>query len=369
MKTEMKNVCSLLLMSFVLVVSVVSVKAQKHTMEWGNTTREFLLYKPSTSTEGVPVVYYLHGLGDNIDRWDSDMGFAQLAETWGWAIVIPQALKVQGYSMWNAGLGGTADDAGFLIAILDSLIDNGVVNPDSVFFTGFSMGGFMTHRMAIEYGDRITACAPVSGLISFQMAEEVPVAPVRLMHIHGTSDATVGYDGNSAYFGTIGIGVDSIISYWTEWNGCSETATIDTFPDSRNDGLRFVRYLYSDGDADVVLIKVIGGDHNWYSEPSNDVDYTNEIYKFFKGTGNGELGMAEKPLGGGVFMIYPNPSDGVLNVCVDRATIVECYDMGGRMMLRQNVPNGDTELCLRGCPSGIYLLRDTYGHSQRVMIY
>jgi poly(3-hydroxybutyrate) depolymerase len=40
------------------------------------------------------------------------------------------------------------------MAILDSLENNMNINTDSVFFMGFSMGGFMSNRMAIEHGDR-----------------------------------------------------------------------------------------------------------------------------------------------------------------------------------------------------------------------
>ena len=136
-----------------------------------------MLYTPDSRSGAVPVLFFLHGLGDNIDRLASMADYSLLASSYGWNIILPQALTVQNTTMWNVGFGGNADDAGFFLALLDSLIDIGQVNPDSVFFTGFSLGGFMTHKMAIEHGDRITACAPVSGLITYSLADEVPVAP------------------------------------------------------------------------------------------------------------------------------------------------------------------------------------------------
>lgn len=272
-----------LLLLAVAAVMVVPAVAQTRTFVWENTERQYLLFEPAAHTGAVPVMFFLHGLGDNIERCSEEMHFDSLAARYGWVIVVPQALKVRGSTMWNAGLGGSVDDAGFMMALLDSLSSAGVVNPDSVFFTGFSMGGFMTHRMVIEYGDRITACAPVSGLIAFDLAEYVPVAPIRLMHIHGTSDEVVGWDGNSAYFGRIGIGVDSLSRFWIEWNGCEAVPTVDSLPDIKDDGLRFVRHTYHGGDAEFQLLEVVGGRHNWYTGDRCDIDYFDEIHRFFVG--------------------------------------------------------------------------------------
>lgn len=256
--------------------------AQPQHYTWQGVQREYLMFEPAGREGAVPLMFFLHGLGDNITRCAEEMQFDSLATRYGWVIVVPQALKVRGSTMWNAGLGGTADDGGFLMGLLDSLVNVGRVNADSVFCTGFSMGGFMTHRMAIEYGDRITACAPVSGLISYALAEDVPLEPVRVMHIHGTSDEVVGWNGGSAYFGNIGISVDSLTFFWIGWNNCSGTATVDSLPDRMNDGLRFVRHTYRGGDAEFQLLEVIGGRHDWYrDETEHDVDYFDVIHRFF----------------------------------------------------------------------------------------
>ena len=88
-------------------------------------------------------------------------------------IVIPQAINEGNGTMWNAALmPSDIDDSGFLMALLDSLAVQYPVNQDSIFFTGFSMGGFMSHRMAIEHGDRINAAfhiVPLPSLIACGM--------------------------------------------------------------------------------------------------------------------------------------------------------------------------------------------------------
>ncbi len=365
MKKSM-NICVRALLLTMAMLPVVHSNAQTLTFTWQDTQRQYMLFEPSGRDGALPVMYFLHGLGDNITRCNNEMHFANLAERYGWVIVVPQATSVSGYTMWNAGLGGSADDAGFLMALLDTLIADGKVNADSVFFTGFSMGGFMTHRMAIEHGDRITACAPVSGLIAFAFADDVPPVPVRMLHIHGTSDDVVGWNGGSAYFGTIGISVDSVVSYWTGWNNCDDTPIVDTLPDRVNDGLRFVRYTYS-GEAEFQLLKVIGGSHNWYQDSAaHDIDYFDEIHKFFLG-GNSSLGFTDPEESNQRFDVWPNPTTGTLYVKTSEPLTLTMYDSMGRSVMRSDLGSGINSIDLQGLSEGLYLLVDGNGASRKIL--
>ncbi len=182
-----------------LLLLTLPLMAQVQTFEWQGKQRQYLIKSPAGQTGSLPVLYFLHGLGDNITRLDNEFHFQQIADRFGWIVVVPQALN-EGYgTMWNAGLmnSGT-DDAGFLLALLDTLAARGSANLDSVFFTGFSMGGFMTHRMAIEHGDRITACAPVSGLITMSGRKIYKVSGIRCLESY--SDGRI-----SRYHHRIGI--------------------------------------------------------------------------------------------------------------------------------------------------------------------
>lgn len=360
----MKKTATLMLVA--AMMAVMPCRAQVRNFIWQNTQRQYLLFEPSSRDGALPVMYFLHGLGDNITRCNNEMHFDRLAERYGWVIVVPQALNVGGYTMWNAGLGGSADDAGFLLALLDTLVTNGKVNDDSVFFTGFSMGGFMTHRMAIEHGDRITACAPVSGLIAFVFADDTPVAPVRMMHIHGTADNTVGWNGGSAYFGTIGISVDSLVNYWTDWNVCDPTPTIDTLPNRVDDGLRFVRYTYS-GDAEFQMLKVIGGTHNWYQDTNaHDIDYFEEIHRFFLGNGS-SLGFNDPTESAPGFDVWPNPAAGHLYVRLSEPTTLTLYDSKGMSIMQKAFGPGVSRIDLPHSSKGIYVLADGKGASKKII--
>lgn len=344
-----------------------NLSAQIQHFTWQSRDREYIIRMPAEHEGSVPVMFFLHGLGDNITRCDQEFNFSQLANYYGWAIVTPQAIN-EGYgAMWNAALmSSNIDDSGFLMALLDSLIVQYQLDPDSVFFTGFSMGGFMTHRMAIEHGDRITACAPVSGLITNTMAAQTPVAPVRMLHIHGTSDNVVGYNGNSTTFSmALGLGVDDILLYWQNANNCGGEPLIDTLPDLKNDGLRFIHYTYN-CDKDLQLLKVVGGTHSWYHSASQyDVGYKDVIYNFFKGngiyTGFNNLEMKQ-------FRLWPNPTSGPVFIEADKYMTVTVIDAQGRVVAQHELQPGTSQLDLQHLPDGVYFVKEDNGAVTKVVV-
>ena len=339
--------------------------AQIQNFEWQGVQRQYLVRTPD-NYESLPVMFFLHGLGDNITRCDQEFNFTQVAADFGWMVVIPQALN-EGYgSMWNAGLtASTTNDSGFLMALLDSLTVQYPINQDSVFFTGFSMGGFMSHRMAIEHGDRINAAAPVSGLITTYMANHTAVAPVRMLDIHGTSDPVVGYDGGSEYFGyQLGLSVENILNYWINANGCTNEPIVDSLPDTQNDGLRFVEYVYP-GTKELRHLKVIGGNHSWYRNANqHDIDYMDYIHDFF--TGKNQINKVNIPTTGSL-NIYPNPSNGQLIIELDSPTTIEVIDFKGNTIIHKQFDAGIANLDLRGTDNGVYFVKAN-GVTEKIVI-
>ena len=364
MKT--RNLLRICVLSAMILVSG-QLFPQIQTFEWQGRQREYLIKTPVAERGSTPILFFLHGLGDNITRLDNEFHFQQVANAYQWTVVIPQALAQSGYTMWNAGLtSSNIDDSGFLMALLDALAEQYPINLDSVFFTGFSMGGFMTHRMAIEHGERIAACAPVSGLITYSMSN-LSAPPVRMLHIHGTSDPVVGYDGNSQYFGSnLGLNVEAILNYWKNANGCVAEPVIDTFPDLKNDGLRFVRYTY-EGEAELQHIKVIGGNHTWYmSESQYDIGYLTEIHKFFVGNGDESEGLAEPEPS--TLKLWPNPTSGRFTIEVKEATTMEVIDIQGRCIAKHSLTAGANQIDLGEASEGMYFINLGNGEVKKVIL-
>lgn len=345
-----------------------NLTAQIQHFIWQGTEREYLVRTPTNHDGPLPVLFFLHGLTDNITHCDQEYNFGQMAEEFGWAIVAPQALNQGIGTMWNAGLTPSSiDDVGFLLALLDTLTAEFQLDPDSVFFTGFSMGGFMTHRMAIEHGDRITACAPVSGLITTALASQTPVTPVRLLHIHGTNDPVVGYNG-SGFGMTLGLGVDAIMDYWQSANGCSGEPAVDTLPDLKNEGLRFIRYTYNCG-TDLQLLKVVGGTHTWYDNVNQyDVDYKNVIYEFFTGNDT-PSGIPDRETAR--LQVWPNPTDGILYIQTPDSQssnpVIRVYDVYGKIVGVPGVCDSPRQIDLSRLPDGIYFVQIVDGAVTKVV--
>lgn len=361
-----------------------SAMCQRFTFEWQGRQREYIVHIP-TSTSPMPVMFCLHGLGGTDVQIDQMLHLSRLAQQRGWIVVIPQALPATAAgmnlgAMWNAGLtvqlnGQTVspnsdiDDSGFLMALLNSLEANHNVNTDSVFICGFSMGGFMTHRMAIEHGDRIAAAVAVSGLITTTMAQLTPVAPVRLLHIHGTNDNVVRPDGSSNAFGgpmQLGLSVADVIHYWTLHNNCTGNATVENLPDRVLDGLRFVRHTYSGGDADVQWLEVIGGQHTWYGDTAEyDIDYLTEILDFLTGH---QTTYGIRDVAAQVVAAYPNPCADKLILCANQPGEIRLLDMFGRTVLQAPLTAGTTAIDVQSLPRGIYVLRQPNAPAQRIVL-
>jgi len=333
--------------------------SQVQTFVWQGIERQYLISIPVEHQETMPILFFLHGMGADITQLDKENHFQAIADNDHWAIVVPQALFEGQGTRWNVGFRNSKiDDTGFLMALLDTLAMQYPIDLDSVFFTGLSMGGSMTHRMAIEHGDRITACAPVSGLITHDIASRTPIVPVRILHIHGTNDTIVGYNGTSQAFGdTLGIGVDSILCYWKKANACVDAPVIDTFPDRKNDGLLFVRYTY-EGDATLQHIKVIGGTHTWYkSEDEYDISYLTEIHKFF---------MSNEPI---MVQFWPDIISDKITTCALKESVLKVVNIQGRIVATHLVKPGTQQFDLGNLPQGLYFIQDeTTGTVKKMLV-
>lgn len=387
----MKKTFLLLCLAFMAI----TLNAQNlKTLTWDGQQREYLEYVPSTysAETPAPVLFMLHGLGDDATNFFNATNVRATAEQRGWIVVCPQALDFNlqtplgGYDFgtsWNAGITVTvqlelygmpfnfdvtvnpdADDSGFLMATLETLGEEYTIEPDSVFFAGFSLGACMSHRMAIEHGERINAIAAVSGVVGNDMQDLVPAAHVDVLEIFGTSDEMISYNNaeiSLQSYGThsIGLPAEATVEYWRNFNQCSETAIFEEYPDLVNDGLTFEMYSYLEGanDSRVGFIKVNNGLHRWYLGGNNDIDYTEEIAKFFTGTID-VTDIAEQ--NESTLSLYPNPANDF--VFVETQNAVRIYDLCGKLVLQ-----GSERIDVSSLPEGMYLVKSENGFTKLVI--
>lgn len=380
----MKKIFTLL----VLTVFVFGLHAQSgqtsKTMQYGGVERQYIEYIPANVLSPAPILFVLHGLGDDMSNMFNSTGFKQIADQHGWIVIVPQALEASamGQNMgtaWNSGITASlmgytiavnedVDDSGFIMAILDDEIANSNADANNVFVTGFSMGGFMSNRLAIEHGDRIKAIASVSGTVGNQMQNSTPNAHVSTMHIHGTADGTVGYE--NADFNlqivtvSVGLGAEATINYWRNYNQCSATPTTYNYPDNMNDGLTFERYEYTGGTngTRTVFIKVNGGDHTWYYTPNNDIDYTTEIYNFFASNTTGIEENAHK------VNIYPNPAQSTLTIEGEGISEVRLFNDLGQQVMTSTTSTLNVSALSQGLYTAQILFHDGQSMTSKVVI-
>ena len=369
---------------FFLAIMALGLNAQTmKTINWDGQERQYLEYVPSTYTaeQAAPVLFMLHGMGDDMNNFFQATLIRNVAEEQGWIIICPQALDFT-YSIpglgsqdfgacWNVGstiavdftsigfpisfdvvVNENVDDEGFLMAALEATKAEYNVDQSKIFFAGFSLGGFMSHRMAIQHGDVINSIAAVSGVIGNDLTTLTPVDNVNVLQIFGTNDEMITYDDAMISLQTLGyynlgMPVEETVEYWRAFNQCDEAPIVEQYPDTHNDGLTFEMYRYLNGNNDsrVAFIKVYNGIHTWYSGYNHDIDYNTEIVNFFNNTidVNGVVETTSNTL-----TVYPNPANDVINV--DKT--VQIYDLCGKLVMK-----GSGKIDVSALSEGMYFVK------------
>lgn len=329
-------------------------------------TRYFRIHLPNgqAPTQAVPVVFALHGLGDNMNNM-SGIGFSQIGDTANFISVYPQAvtLPLLNANGWRIGtpVDGPESDVIFISQLLDTLMTRYTVDTQRVYSTGFSMGGFMSHILACQMGDRIAAIAPHSGTISPTNASTCnPGRKVPVMHIHGTTDGTIAYPGGT-FFGVYNYnGAEQTTQMWADIDSCD--GAIDS---TRIPGFYDIdKFTYTDckDSSETLLYRVIGMDHTWINTPTFRA--TPEIWNFFSRHKLPEpidtptTSIAPASINN-LVKVYPNPSTGTFTIESSYSYPVSCqvYDMMGRAVFSTDVTDKHTTIALSDRSAGMYLLK------------
>ena len=144
--------------------------AEPGTLVHEGVERRYLLHRPSQRETGTlaPLVLVLHGGGGTPEQMDRGTNHAMSAEASrrGFLLVFPEGME----RAWNDGrtehlrkpLGRKEahDDVGFLSALIDRMVAEHGADPERVYATGISNGGFMSVRLAMELSGKVAAVAP-----------------------------------------------------------------------------------------------------------------------------------------------------------------------------------------------------------------
>ncbi len=341
------------------------------TIQSGGLTRDYRLYVPAmyNGSTAVPLVLNLHGYASFAAQQEFYGDFRPIADTANFLIVHPNGtINNLGDRFWNV-LGGLSavDDVAFLSNLIDSLRATYNIDPNRIYSTGMSNGGFMSYSLACELSHKIAAIASVTGsMITLKLNACNPPRPVPVMEIHGTADNTVPYNG-SVSLGTVAI--PTLVDAWVQKNQCNPTPVITPVPDVNTaDGCTAEHYLYSGGlnGSTVEHYKVIGGGHTWPGQlfpigvTNQDFSASREIWRFFSQYRLDMLTDTETPdTRFANWSVFPNPVHDRLTLRSNDgnpARQIRIFDTLGRLRLLLPATGQQTDIETTNWESGMYFI-------------
>ncbi|MCX7861874.1 MAG: T9SS type A sorting domain-containing protein [Bacteroidales bacterium] len=359
-----------LILVFLLIVSYkFSFSQVTKFLYFDGILRKYLEFVPSSYSSGqnVPLILCLHGLGDNAANFSSYMAMHFVGDTANFITIYPEATPSYLGNAWNSGIyyngsiiNEQINDVGFLLFLIDTIKKQYNIDTNRIYICGYSMGGFMTQRLACEAGNNITAIASVAGTIGNALNCN-PQKPIPVCHFHGTNDNIVPYYNNP-----FGLDPEELINFWKNINHSDGTVIFNTMPDIANDSIIVETYLYPCPQSnDVLFYKAIGpnAQHQWFFLPAFDISYTFEIWRFFRqyNSVTSYTNTFEKI---NQTHVYPNPASDYLffgNYLSENIQKIELYDANGDKIF--HVVNPPNKVSISFLPSGYYFVRIITQHN------
>ena len=261
------------------------------TMKYDGERRGYLVHEPANLNCDVPaaVIIALHGGVGTPKNIEEQSQLSVLSDAEGFYACYPKGEN----RTWNGGgccgkaQKNNRDDVGFISAVIDELLENYNIDPNRVYVTGMSNGGFMAYRLACELPDKIAAIAPVASSMNVEVCN--PESPVPVIHFHSYNDSSIPWqggtgDGLSDHYNPP---LDSVLTAWATHNGCA-------LPDTTtHDGTDYdQRDWHSCIDSSVVRLVIShDGGHSWpggtkprgtRDEPSAHINAGALMWEFFQ---------------------------------------------------------------------------------------
>ncbi len=155
----------------------------RFTININGDTREYYVHVPTVYDENTktPVVFMLHGTSGDGEKFYNISGWKEVGEVENIITVYPSSWRhriidrgqQKNTTKWNVYSGSFTyqsgetpkDDINFLKEIINELHQKFNVDPKRIYMVGFSNGGAMAFRCAVEMSDVFAAVVEASGTI------------------------------------------------------------------------------------------------------------------------------------------------------------------------------------------------------------
>src|ERR1700722_10752902 len=176
---------------------------RKSTVRVGSRDRSYLIYVPANLPPQAALVIVLHGSGMDGARMRLCTGyeFDCLADQHGFVVIYPDGYRrnwndCRKYATFPAKR-ENIDDIGFIRTLIARASIEQAIDEKQVYAFGYSNGGHMAFRLAIEAPDEIAAVGAVAASLPTPDASSCPQQgrTSRTMLINGTADPINPYQG------------------------------------------------------------------------------------------------------------------------------------------------------------------------------
>ena len=248
-------------------------------------------FQPTSSKSETSLVFILHGSGGTgMGLMENTANFINKTATEKVLLVYPNGYK----KYWNecrkvaSSLANkeNINEEAFFSGMIQYFGKKYNIDKKQVFAVGTSGGGHMCYKLAMTMPDKFRAVAAIIANLPAEENMDCSEAkvPIAIMIANGTADPTNPYEGGMMQGGNFIMGTvrstDNTFHYWSTLAGYDGNPLKETLPDvDPADGKIIERYTFkSQGKPEVVLLKIIGGKHDY----PNDIDIHVEAWEFFK---------------------------------------------------------------------------------------
>jgi polyhydroxybutyrate depolymerase len=213
-----------------------------------------------------PVIFVLRSAGGGSGaalRARRSLGLDAFARETGAIVVYPDALG-GGWGRVTAGQ-PAPDDAAFVRALANRLVQQGIASRRRLYIAGLSSGGLLAMKIACENSDLFAGAGAFNAALPVEAATScAPAQPVSFMLINGTADKIVPYQGGVANLpgGPREVmSSEATVGLFAKAAQCTGKTVRPLRDRDTKDGSKIVVERWSGCKAPVSLVRVEGGGH------------------------------------------------------------------------------------------------------------
>ncbi len=250
---------------------------QVHYLEHPEREIPAVLVTPLKFVDGdTPLIVALHGFGGNAADIAAYVPLHERVNSDGFALLLPTGVSgSDGTTFWNptdrcceGGKTGE-DDVAYLTELVESARKVGDFG--HVYFFGYSNGGVMSYHMACKGLPGLRAVASLAGTSYVEDSSCEGAPPVSVLHIHGTADGVILFEGHEIELGqeetgdrAFYVGAQEMVTRWSERAGCKWPENVQPYAGQDLDryvpGAETQAFRLESGCAEGITIELWAGE-------------------------------------------------------------------------------------------------------------